>query len=57
MPEVVRRNMERGAIGLKTGRGFNDYAGRDLEAYRRATIGRFLDLLGHYGLLRPPADD
>jgi 3-hydroxybutyryl-CoA dehydrogenase len=56
-PEVVRRNMESGAIGLKAGRGFHDYAGRDLDAYQRATIARFLDLLGHYGLLRPPAED
>jgi len=54
-PEVIRRNMESGAIGLKTGRGFHDYKGRDIDAYQRETIGRFLDLLDHYGLLKPPA--
>lgn len=55
-PDVVRRNMESGAIGMKTGRGFHNYDGRDIEAYQRETIGRFLDLLDHYGLLKPPAD-
>ena len=53
-PEIVARNMEDGAIGLKTGRGFHDYEGRDIDAYQRETIGRFLELLQHYDLLKPP---
>ena len=54
-PAVVRENMESGAIGIKTGRGFHDYRGRDMEAYQRQTLARFLALLDHYGLLKPPA--
>lgn len=54
-PEIIGRNMESGAIGLKTGRGFYDYEGKDLDAYQRETIGRFLELLRHYELLKPAA--
>ncbi|MFP6757794.1 MAG: 3-hydroxybutyryl-CoA dehydrogenase [Alphaproteobacteria bacterium] len=53
-PEIVARNMKNGAIGLKTGRGFHDYEGRDIDAYQRETMGRFLELLQHYDLLKPP---
>jgi len=55
-PESVKRNMETGAIGLKTGRGFHDYGERDVFAYQGETLQRFLALLDHYGLLPPPAD-
>jgi 3-hydroxybutyryl-CoA dehydrogenase len=55
-PDIVTENMANGAIGLKTGRGFHDYEGRDLDAYQRDTIGRFLQLLEHYELLKPPAE-
>jgi 3-hydroxybutyryl-CoA dehydrogenase len=53
-PDTVRENMESGAIGVKTGRGFHDYAGRDMDAYRKQTLDRFLALLIHYDLLKPP---
>lgn len=53
-PAVIERNMAEGRIGLKTGRGFYDYAGRDLDAYRRERLGAFLAMLGHLGLTRPP---
>ncbi len=54
-PHTVRENMESGAIGVKTGRGFHDYTGRDMDAYQKETLGRFLALLSHYDLLKPPA--
>lgn len=54
-PDTVRENMESGAIGVKTGRGFHDYTGRDMDAYQKETLGRFLALLSHYDLLKPPA--
>ncbi|MDP6954170.1 MAG: 3-hydroxybutyryl-CoA dehydrogenase [Alphaproteobacteria bacterium] len=54
-PDTVRENIESGAIGVKTGRGFHDYAGRDMDAYQKETLGRFLALLSHYDLLKPPA--
>lgn len=53
-PEVIERNMAEGRIGLKTGRGFYDYADRDVEAYRRERLKGFLAMLGHLGLARPP---
>lgn len=54
-PDVIGRHMEKGATGLRAGKGFYDYAGRDLDAYRRETLARFVDLLRHYDLLKPPA--
>jgi len=53
-PAIVERNMREGRIGLKTGRGFLDYEGRDLDAYRRDKLSAFVALLGHFGLTRPP---
>jgi 3-hydroxybutyryl-CoA dehydrogenase len=53
-PPVIARNMEAGHIGLRTGRGFLDYAGRDIPAYQHARLGEFIGLLRHLGLARPP---
>jgi 3-hydroxybutyryl-CoA dehydrogenase len=55
-PAIVDRMMAEGRLGLKTGSGFYDYEGRDVEAYRRDVLGRTLGMLRHAGLLRPPAD-
>ena len=41
-------------IGLKTGAGFLNYEGLDVEAYRRERLKAFVALLGHFGLNRPP---
>ncbi len=54
-PAIVDRMMAEGRLGLKTGSGFYDYAGRDVEAYRHDVLGRTLGMLRHAGLLRPPA--
>jgi len=54
-PAIVERHMASGAIGLKAGRGFHDYSGRDIAAYQRETLARFVALLKHYGLFRAPA--
>lgn len=53
-PAIVKDNMAKGAIGMKTGQGFYDYEGRDLDAYRRETLAKFVDLLQHLGMLPPP---
>jgi 3-hydroxybutyryl-CoA dehydrogenase len=53
-PAIVERNMAEGRIGLKTGAGFLNYEGLDVEAYRRERLKAFVDLLGHFGLNRPP---
>jgi 3-hydroxybutyryl-CoA dehydrogenase len=53
--ESVERHMREGTVGLRAGRGFHDFEGRDVEAYREETIAKFVDLLQHLGLLRAPA--
>lgn len=55
-PPVIGRLVAEGHLGLKTGRGFYDHAGRDADAYRLDVLGRTLALLRHAGLWRPPAD-
>ncbi|ETX30261.1 3-hydroxybutyryl-CoA dehydrogenase [Roseivivax isoporae] len=54
-PAIVARHMEEGAIGMKSGRGFFDYAGRDVDAYRTDRMGAFLNALRQAGLFRQPA--
>ena len=53
-PPIVERNMKEGRTGLRDGAGFLDYEGLDVEAYRRARLKAFVELLGHFGLNRPP---
>ena len=47
-PEVVVRNREAGHSG------FLDYNNLDIEEYRKERLGRFLGMLDHLGLTRPP---
>lgn len=56
-PEVISRNMHEGRIGMRTGAGFLDYAGLDLDAYREQRLAAMVDLLRHFGLARPPVLD
>jgi 3-hydroxybutyryl-CoA dehydrogenase len=53
-PEIVERNMAEGRRGLRDGAGFLNYDGLDLEAYRRERLKAMVELLGHFGLNRPP---
>jgi 3-hydroxybutyryl-CoA dehydrogenase len=53
-PEVISRNMEEGRIGLRTGAGFLDYSGLDIDAYRDKRLAALVDMLRHFGLARPP---
>ena len=43
-----------GRGGMREGRGFYDFRDIDVESYQRETIAKFVDLVGHLGLL-PPA--
>jgi 3-hydroxybutyryl-CoA dehydrogenase len=56
-PEVIARNMEQGRIGLRTGAGFRDYSGLDVDAYRERRLAALVDMLRHFGLARPPVRD
>ena len=46
--------MRDGRIGLRTGAGFLDYSGLDVEAYREQRLKAMVDMLRHFGLARPP---
>jgi 3-hydroxybutyryl-CoA dehydrogenase len=56
-PEVISRNMRDGRIGLRSGAGFLDYSGLDVDAYREQRLATLVDLLRHFGLARPPVLD
>jgi 3-hydroxybutyryl-CoA dehydrogenase len=53
-PEVISRNMRDGRIGLRSGAGFLDYSGLDVDAYREQRLAALVDMLRHFGLARPP---
>jgi 3-hydroxybutyryl-CoA dehydrogenase len=53
-PDVISNNMRDGRIGLRTGAGFLDYSGLDIDAYREQRLAVLVDLLRHFGLARPP---
>ncbi len=50
-PGIIEANMREGRNGLREGRGFYDYADRDVDAYRRERLEHFVKLIGHLGLL------
>jgi 3-hydroxybutyryl-CoA dehydrogenase len=56
-PDMISRNMRDGRIGMRTGAGFLDYSGLDLDAYREQRLAAMVDLLRHFGLARPPVLD
>jgi 3-hydroxybutyryl-CoA dehydrogenase len=56
-PEVIATNMRDGRIGMRTGAGFLDYTGLDIDAYREQRLAELVELLRHFGLARPPVLD
>jgi 3-hydroxybutyryl-CoA dehydrogenase len=53
-PQIIESNMREGRIGLKTGKGFLDYASLDVERYRADRLRALSDILRFMGLVRPP---
>jgi 3-hydroxybutyryl-CoA dehydrogenase len=53
-PDVIGNNMRDGRIGVRTGAGFLDYSGMDVDAYREKRLADLVDMLRHFGLARPP---
>jgi 3-hydroxybutyryl-CoA dehydrogenase len=53
-PDVIQNNMRDGRIGLRTGAGFLDYSGMDIDTYREKRLAALVDMLRHFGLARPP---
>ena len=56
-PPVLAGMMARGELGLKSGKGFYDYTGVDVAAYRRDVLARTLGMLRHAGGLHPASRD
>jgi len=53
-PAIVKRLMEEGKRGAREGEGLADWRGRDMAAYQRELVGRFVSLFAHLKLLPPP---
>jgi 3-hydroxybutyryl-CoA dehydrogenase len=53
-PAIIRSLMQSGKRGAREGQGLYDWRGRDLAAYQRELVGRFVGLFRHLDLLRPP---
>jgi 3-hydroxybutyryl-CoA dehydrogenase len=53
-PPIIERNMREGNIGLKTGRGFLEYAELDVAHYRQERLRALVEMLQFMGLARPP---
>ncbi len=56
-PEIIERNMRQGHIGLRSGKGFFDYDGLDVETYRAERLKAFIGMLRFLSLVRPPVPD
>ena len=54
-PALVKKLMAEGKRGTREGEGLYDWRGKDLGAYQRDLVGRYVALFRHLGLLRPPA--
>ena len=53
-PALIRDLMAAGKRGAREGEGLYDWRGRDLAAYQRELVGRYVALFRHLGLLQPP---
>ena len=53
-PAIVERLMREGKRGAREGEGLYDWRGRDLAAYQRELVGRFVALFAQLKLLPPP---
>jgi 3-hydroxybutyryl-CoA dehydrogenase len=51
-PAIVKRLMEEGKRGTREGEGLYDWRDRDLAAYQRELVGRYVALFRHLGLLK-----
>jgi 3-hydroxybutyryl-CoA dehydrogenase len=53
-PALIRSLMEEGKRGAREGEGLYDWRGRDLAAYQKDLLGRFVRLFRDLDLLPPP---
>jgi len=55
-PKIIDDMMERGDMGLKTGKGFYDFSSVDPDDFRRRKLATFVALLEHLDMLPMLAD-
>jgi 3-hydroxybutyryl-CoA dehydrogenase len=51
-PAIVKRLMKEGKRGTREGEGLYDWRGKDVAAYQRDLVGRYVALFRHLGLLK-----
>lgn len=50
-PDIIKRNMDAGRVGLRSGSGFLDYDSMDVVDYRRQRLSAFVGMLKHLDLM------
>lgn len=53
-PALVKKLMDEGKRGAREGQGLYDWRGRDLAAYQKDLLGRYVSLFRYLGMLPPP---
>jgi 3-hydroxybutyryl-CoA dehydrogenase len=53
-PALVKKLMDEGKRGAREGEGLYDWRGRDLPAYQKDLLGRYVSLFRYLGMLPPP---
>ena len=54
-PNIVEEKMDRGNLGLKSGKGMYDYCNVDMNAYKEKKLETFITLLMRLDLMPKPA--
>ncbi|MFK7964884.1 MAG: 3-hydroxybutyryl-CoA dehydrogenase [Burkholderiaceae bacterium] len=53
-PPMVEKMMADGDVGVRSGQGLYDWRGKDVDAFRDETLGRFVESLRQQNLIKPP---
>jgi len=53
-PPMVEKMMSDGNVGVRSGQGLYDWRGKDVNAFRDETLGRFVQALRQQNLIKPP---
>ncbi|KAA9019529.1 3-hydroxybutyryl-CoA dehydrogenase [Niallia endozanthoxylica] len=53
-PQIIEEKMKKGETGMRAGKGFYDFDGKNMDEYQVETLRKFIDLLKHLGLLTSP---
>ena len=53
-PDIIKKNMKAGNLGISSGRGIYNYKHRDIEKWKAIKLGEFANILKTKGLLPKP---